>query len=153
MDQISFYANTFDEEKFVKDLALASFRIKGRFIIDRYIYYKNGHYKNTELYLAKSYPDTPKEIKEEYFHLYTGEEYPEIEVYKEKKVICLGSTVSGTEAKRLAIELCIEYLKLNPEHILVSGDAYVYTLEHLLKAQEKQEYYWCYKTPEELLSS
>lgn len=151
MDKISFYAPQFDEEKFIQELAVVSFRVRAKFICDRYLYNKDGSYKCAELYIAKKYPGMTENVDEEYFHLYTNEEYPEVDKYLGKSIKCLGSTVSGTESKHLALEFCIEYLRHNSNHIIVSGDNYFYTLEHLLKAREKEEYFWCYKSPEELL--
>ena len=75
-------------------------------------------------------------------------------INQDKEVVeyCLGSNDGGTDCEHLLLDWCIEYLKINPDHLMVSVDENVYTQEHLLKAKERNEFYWMYKAPEELIA-
>ncbi|UII33941.1 hypothetical protein LVD17_08950 [Fulvivirga ulvae] len=150
MEGIFIFSKAKKEEKFIQDLTLAGFRMRAYVRITGY-YYRGKEYSSSEIVIEKDYYSKDKERLQEYLRFYIGEDTPVIEEYQGDKVYCLGSNDGGTDCEHLLLDWCIEYLKINPDHLIVSVDENVYSQEHLLKAKERNEFYWMYKAPEELL--
>lgn len=150
MDSIFIFSREYNEGKFIQDLTLAGFNILALVNLRRY-YFKADQYDSSEIIVQKNYCLESGKKNEEYIRFFTGNDAPVIEEYEGDKVYCLGSNDEGTDCEHLLLDWCIEYLKINPDHLIVSVDENVYTLEHLLKAKKKNEFYWMYKAPEELI--
>lgn len=162
MEDVFIYSHQRNEGKFIQDIVLAAFKMYAKFELISYHFssqkskartvykYEEGNtkYRCSVVVLSKSYPD---DEEDEYLNFYTGSGDHVIEEYDGRPAFSLGSTEKISGNYNITLDWCIEYLKINPDHVVCSHEGHIFTLGHLLKAKEQGARDWLYYPPDNLL--